>query len=180
MRGVQWLKCSGFGYCRHFIGWRYCRFRQGHDHPQITTAATEYAWVYRDLTEFHDSWLRVARQSGGYAGLTPQVVNAGFLPKNWRYSGGRIVDSTLHTTTVTANNKHITVNYELKNKKAGGGAACSLRNTAGCCLSMWLCHIRICCLRFGYTGTEKARGAVLQGVFGAAAGAAGGENACSR
>lgn len=87
---------------------------------RLTTAATEYAGFIRDLTEFRDSWLRISRQSGGYAGLTPQVVNAGFLPKNWRYSGGRIVDSTLHTTTVTASNKYITVNYELKNKKAGG------------------------------------------------------------
>lgn len=84
---------------------------------RLTTAATEYAGFIRDLTEFRDSWLRISRQSGGYAGLTPQVVNAGFLPKNWRYSGGRIVDSTLHTTTVTASNKYITVNYELKNKK---------------------------------------------------------------
>ena len=87
---------------------------------RLTTAATEYAGFIRDLTEFRDSWLRIARQSGGYAGLTPQVINAGFLPKNWMYSGGRIVDSTLHTTTVTASNKYITVNYELKNKKAGG------------------------------------------------------------
>ncbi len=89
---------------------------------KLTTATVEYAGFIRDLLEFRNSWLREARKSGGFASLTQQVAKAGFLPKNWKYSGDRIVDSTLHTTAVTAGDKRIAVNYELKNQASGAWA----------------------------------------------------------
>ncbi len=88
---------------------------------QMTNAATEYAGFIRDLIQFREALLKAVRekgQSGINVGLTDVIAKIGIMPKNWAYRSGRIVDSTLHTTTVTANGATFGVNYELKNKNA--------------------------------------------------------------
>ena len=86
---------------------------------QMTKAATEYSEFIRDLMQFREALQEAARlkgQNGVNVGLTSVISEIGIMPKKWVNRNGYIVDSTLHTTTVTSNGFNFTINYELKNK----------------------------------------------------------------
>ena len=86
---------------------------------QMTKAATEYSEFIRDLMQFREALQKAVRlkgQNGVNVGLTSVISEIGIMPKKWVNRNGYIVDSTLHTTTVTSNGFNFTINYELKNK----------------------------------------------------------------